>query len=213
MTLHPDDPPRPLFGLPRIAATRTISALHRWRCQSTANGITFCTGSLGAGAKRRPGDGEAVRAARSSSPICATSPRRPTARSWRPTISAATSTWSRWSGAAHREPQAFIARPDRVPRITAIVCSTISRKPSGTNPGPADTGRVKHRSRLRGKNIHLNCARSGTEVPFHRTRRADSARGDDVRGDAAPAWQPRTPPAARRICRWRGRPRDDGGDG
>ena len=35
--------------------------------------------------------------ARSSSPICATWRRSPTARSWKPTISAATSTWWRWS--------------------------------------------------------------------------------------------------------------------
>lgn len=45
---HPDDPPWPLFGLPRIISTE---ADYRWLVDtvpSPANGITFCTGSLGA---------------------------------------------------------------------------------------------------------------------------------------------------------------------
>lgn len=45
---HPDDPPWPLFGLPRIMSTE---ADYRWLVDvvpSPANGITFCTGSLGA---------------------------------------------------------------------------------------------------------------------------------------------------------------------
>lgn len=45
---HPDDPPWPLFGLPRILSTE---ADYRWLVDvvdSPANGITFCTGSLGA---------------------------------------------------------------------------------------------------------------------------------------------------------------------
>lgn len=45
---HPDDPPWPLFGLPRIMSTE---ADYRWLVDavpSRANGITFCTGSLGA---------------------------------------------------------------------------------------------------------------------------------------------------------------------
>ncbi len=47
LTLHPDDPPRPLFGLPRIASTADdYEALFR-AVPSEANGMCFCTGSLG----------------------------------------------------------------------------------------------------------------------------------------------------------------------
>ncbi|WP_410770460.1 mannonate dehydratase [Fontibacillus sp. BL9] len=48
MGVHPDDPPWPIFGLPRIltnqAGFRRFLALH----DSPANGITLCSGSLGA---------------------------------------------------------------------------------------------------------------------------------------------------------------------
>ena len=47
LTLHPDDPPRPLLGLPRIASTaKDYSALFD-AAPSPANGMCFCTGSLG----------------------------------------------------------------------------------------------------------------------------------------------------------------------
>ena len=47
MALHPDDPPWPIFGLPRIitggsALEQVLSLVDR-----PANGLTFCTGSLG----------------------------------------------------------------------------------------------------------------------------------------------------------------------
>lgn len=48
MAIHPDDPPYPIFGLPRIitddAAFQRLFELN----PSPANGVTFCTGSLGA---------------------------------------------------------------------------------------------------------------------------------------------------------------------
>jgi mannonate dehydratase len=48
MGLHPDDPPWPIFGLPRIitdaaALDRLVALVNR-----PENGVTFCTGSLGA---------------------------------------------------------------------------------------------------------------------------------------------------------------------
>jgi mannonate dehydratase len=47
LTLHPDDPPRPLFGLPRIASTAEDYAALFDAVPSPANGMCFCTGSLG----------------------------------------------------------------------------------------------------------------------------------------------------------------------
>ncbi len=48
MAVHPDDPPWPLFGLPRIIRSEeTINAVLN-AVDSPANGLTFCTGSLGA---------------------------------------------------------------------------------------------------------------------------------------------------------------------
>ncbi len=48
MAMHPDDPPWSIFGLPRIivdaAALRRLLSL----VDAPANGLTFCTGSLGA---------------------------------------------------------------------------------------------------------------------------------------------------------------------
>ena len=47
LTLHPDDPPRPLFGLPRIASTAADYQALFDAVPSRANGMCFCTGSLG----------------------------------------------------------------------------------------------------------------------------------------------------------------------
>jgi len=50
MTLHPDDPPFAILGLPRIASNKTDLEFILKGVNSTFNGICFCTGSLGAGA-------------------------------------------------------------------------------------------------------------------------------------------------------------------
>src|SRR5579859_1367303 len=50
LCVHPDDPPRDLFGLPRIVSSSDDLQFVVDACPSAANGITFCTGALGAGA-------------------------------------------------------------------------------------------------------------------------------------------------------------------
>ncbi|MBD2703741.1 mannonate dehydratase [Spirosoma sp. BT702] len=47
LCIHPDDPPYPLLGLPRVVSTEADLAQLMAASNVTANGITFCTGSLG----------------------------------------------------------------------------------------------------------------------------------------------------------------------
>jgi len=51
MALHPDDPPWPLLGLPRIVSSMDNVENLLKVVDSPSNGITFCTGSFGASAK------------------------------------------------------------------------------------------------------------------------------------------------------------------
>lgn len=48
MAIHPDDPPRPIFGLPRIVKNRQDLARLLSIVDTPANGLTLCSGSLGA---------------------------------------------------------------------------------------------------------------------------------------------------------------------
>ncbi len=48
MAMHPDDPPRPIFGLPRIVKNRSDLQRLLRLVDTPANGLTLCSGSLGA---------------------------------------------------------------------------------------------------------------------------------------------------------------------
>ena len=48
LCLHPDDPPIPLFGLPRVVSTEADYRALFEAVPALANGITLCAGSLGA---------------------------------------------------------------------------------------------------------------------------------------------------------------------
>ncbi|MFT2011372.1 mannonate dehydratase [Pontibacter sp. 13R65] len=54
MTIHPDDPPYPILGLPRIASSKEDLLYILERVDRRPNGICFCTGSLGAGSHNNP---------------------------------------------------------------------------------------------------------------------------------------------------------------
>ncbi|KUP91611.1 mannonate dehydratase [Tritonibacter horizontis] len=45
--VHPDDPPYPIFGLPRVVSTAEDLQAILAMVDSPSNGLTFCTGSLG----------------------------------------------------------------------------------------------------------------------------------------------------------------------
>ena len=49
MTIHPDDPPFPILGLPRIATSVEDFIYILDNVPEAFNGVCFCTGSLGAG--------------------------------------------------------------------------------------------------------------------------------------------------------------------
>lgn len=47
LAIHPDDPPFPLFGIPRVVSTEEDLAYILKTVDSPSNGFTFCTGSYG----------------------------------------------------------------------------------------------------------------------------------------------------------------------
>tara|TARA_R110002051_G_scaffold255120_6_gene314279 strand:+ start:14046 stop:15245 length:1200 start_codon:yes stop_codon:yes gene_type:complete len=51
MAIHPDDPPFSVFGVPRIVSNYEEIKFLLECCPSPSNGLTFCSGSLGASSK------------------------------------------------------------------------------------------------------------------------------------------------------------------
>jgi mannonate dehydratase len=54
LAVHPDDPPRPMLGLPRVVSNEGDIAQLLAASNSNSNALTFCSGSLGAGLDNEP---------------------------------------------------------------------------------------------------------------------------------------------------------------
>ena len=182
LTLHPDDPPRPLFGLPRIASSAEDYQALFDAVPSKANGICFCTGSLGV---RAENDLPAM--AKRFAPRIGFAHLRATKREGdglsffeSDHLDGDVDMIAVLEGAARREQQAFVGRARSCSgRITATACSTISRKPSAPIPAtPPSAGcaaspncaapSAPSNTRATRANAHSCCAWQWQEVQMAR---------------------------------------------
>lgn len=51
LAIHPDDPPFPILGLPRVVSSMSDFSYFLDKVDNASNGVCFCTGSLGASAE------------------------------------------------------------------------------------------------------------------------------------------------------------------
>ena len=154
LAIHPDDPPIPLFGLPRIVSTAADAAALLDAYDSRSNGLTFCVGSYGSRADNDLVDDDPrLRAAHQFPASPQRHPRERTASSTRPSISTATATWWRSSPRCSHEERRRQAegradaeipmRPDHGHLLAADPVRN-------ANPGYSYLGRLKGLAELRG---------------------------------------------------------------
>lgn len=148
LAIHPDDPPFPVLGLPRIVSTETQLDAILALADSPANGLCFCTGSLGA----RPDNDLPAMAARFAGRIHALHLRSTTLEpdgSFYEASHLAGSTdlaevLRRFQEA--RDPNESLPfRPDH-----GLVMMDDLAKPEGITPGYSMIGRMKGLSEIRG---------------------------------------------------------------